>query len=95
MVAKSAAMFSVDEVRQRYGVTEGTVLGWIHSGELKAINVGRKPGSKRPRWRVPQSAIETFELIRTASSTPAPSRKIRRPAGDVIQFYGNAKGGAR
>jgi transposase len=81
-------MFSVDSIRQRYGVTEGTVLGWIRTGDLKAINVGRKIGSKRPRWRVSQAAIDAFEAARTTAATPARTRTMRRAAPqDVVRFY--------
>jgi excisionase family DNA binding protein len=34
---------SVRDVCERFGVTEHTVLSWIRSGLLKAINVGRPP----------------------------------------------------
>ena len=37
---------TVRDLCERYGVSEHTVLGWIRSGELRAVNVGRKPGGK-------------------------------------------------
>jgi hypothetical protein len=45
-------MYTIADLVNRYGVTEHTVLGWIRSGELKALNVGRTPGAKKPRWRL-------------------------------------------
>ncbi len=44
--------YSVKDVAERYHVGIHTVLQWIASGELRAVNVGRKPGSKKPRCRV-------------------------------------------
>ena len=41
-------MFTVCDIKKRFGVTELTVLGWIHSGELKAVNVGRALGKEAP-----------------------------------------------
>ena len=41
--------YSVQDICDRYGVGEHTVLGWIRRGELKAINVGRSPGGKK-KW---------------------------------------------
>jgi excisionase family DNA binding protein len=78
---------SVRDLCERYGVSEHTVLGWIRSGELRAVNVGRRPGTKKPRWRITAEALQAFELARTP--TPSPSRAQRRkkrPAG-VIEFY--------
>ncbi len=84
-------MFTVDEIQQRYGVTEGTVLGWIRVGDMKAINVGRKLGSKRPRWRIPQASVDAFEASRTTAAQPVKQRKARRATpSDVIQFYATA-----
>ncbi len=77
---------SVRDVCERYGVGEHTVLGWIRSGELRAVNVGRTAGAKKPRWRIPQTALEAFELARTATPPPPRRPRRKRPA-DVIEFY--------
>ncbi len=78
----------VSDIEKRLGVDEHAVLGWIKSGELKAVNVGRSPGKKRPRWRISEQALAEFEATR--SSGPAlslsPRRRKKRPA-DVVQFY--------
>ena len=39
---------------ERYSVAEHTVLGWIRSGELKAINVGREPAPENPAGGSPR-----------------------------------------
>ncbi len=79
-------MLTVDDIAKRYGVKEHTVLGWIHSGELKAVNVGRALDRKRPRWRISPAALEAFEAARSA--TPAPPKASRRRRDpEVIQFY--------
>jgi len=77
--------FTVRDLRERYGVSEPTILGWIHSGELRAVNVGGSARTKKPRWRITQAALDAFEQSRT--TTPIPPRERRqKPAGDVIQF---------
>jgi hypothetical protein len=74
-------MLTVRDVMNRFGVTQATVLGWIAGGELKAINVGRKLGAKKPRWRVTQAAVEAFEALRSATPAPDPTTSwTRRPA---------------
>lgn len=77
-------MFTVKDLQQRYDVTERTVLLWIQSGELKAMHMGRRMGSKKPRWRVSQAALDAFEALRTATPSAQPVR--RRKAEDVISF---------
>ena len=84
-MAERAAL-TVKELCDRYGVSEHTVLGWIRSGQLRAINVGRSPGSKKPRWRITAEALEAFELVRT-HNPPPPSTKRRKRSTQVIEFY--------
>ena len=78
-------MFTVQEIQRRYSVTVHTVLGWIRSGELRAVNVGRKPGAKKPRWRITEKALEQFEAVRTP--TPPLPRTRRRKRPEIIEFY--------
>jgi excisionase family DNA binding protein len=78
---------TVAEIADRFGVDPHTVLGWIRSGELRAINVGRKPGARKPRWRITAEALTTFELCRTANPAPPPTRRRRQPADEIIKFY--------
>jgi hypothetical protein len=79
-------MYSVNDVSQRYSVNLQTVLGWIANGELKAINVGRAPGRKKPRWRITQDALDAFELRRTPTTTQPRAKRRQQPA-DVVAFY--------
>jgi len=78
--------YSVRDACERYGVTEHTVLTWIHSGELKAVNVSRKAGAKKPRWRITEQALAEFEAQRTPTPPVPRARRRKRPA-DVIVFY--------
>ena len=77
---------TVREVAERYGVGEQTVLGWVRSGQLRAINVGRSPAAKKPRWRITAEALETFQLVRT-HSPPQPARRRRKRQAEVAEFY--------
>lgn len=81
-----SSTLSVHDLSERYAVSEHTVLGWIRSGELRAVNVGRRPGAKKPRWRITQEALEAFEALRTPTPPPPRTRRRKRPA-DVIEFY--------
>ncbi len=79
-------MSTVEEIARRYGVTTHTVLGWIHRGELRALNVGRRPGARKPRWRIPADALADFEVGRTVTA-PAPRVRRRRQADETMRFY--------
>lgn len=78
---------SVNELAERYQVDPHTVLGWIRSGELRALNVGRRPGKKKPRWRITPEAIASFELTRASSPPPPPKTRRRKQQDDEINFY--------
>jgi excisionase family DNA binding protein len=80
--------FTVKAVCERYGVTPHTVLSWIRSGDLRAVNVGRSGKAKRPSWRITEAALETFEELR--APRPAARRRgtrARRRAREIVEFY--------
>ncbi len=64
--------------------TEG-ILALIHAGHLVASDVSR-PGSKKPRWRILSDDLEAF-LTTRRHTPPVKTRRRRRQAGDVIQFF--------
>jgi hypothetical protein len=49
-------------------VSTDTVMGWIWSGQLRAMNVARKIGG-RPRWRVDPKAFQEFMLARQSQAS--------------------------
>ncbi len=79
--------YSVRDICDRYGVGEHTVLGWIRSGDLRAINVGRSVKAKKPRWRITEEALAAFELRRTPDPPQPKTRKKRRKSSSVIERY--------
>jgi hypothetical protein len=78
--------FYVRDLSERYGVSEGTVLTWIKRVELRAVNVGRRLGAKKPRWRITAESLSAFELARTPTPPPPLARRKKRPP-DVVAFY--------
>ena len=65
------------EIAAKYGCKPETVIGWIRSGELKALNLARR-GSMKPRYRVAPEALEAFELARSVVPKEPPVRKPPR-----------------
>lgn len=86
MIANARAKSTVPQLADEYGVTQHTVLGWIRSGELAAVNVARKSGG-RPQWRISREAIERFEAGRTATPKPAATKTRRQKSPEVIEFF--------
>ncbi|MHC4404506.1 MAG: helix-turn-helix domain-containing protein [Planctomycetota bacterium] len=74
------------QVAKRYRVNSETVIGWIKSGQLRAIDVSKNPGVGRPRYRIDPTDLIAFENRRLAVSPPKVSRR-RRQAGSVIEFF--------
>lgn len=70
--------YGVKQIRERYGVAESTVLGWIRHGELKALDVSPRKGG-RPHWRITEKALDDFEALR-ATTPPAPKSTSRKSA---------------
>jgi hypothetical protein len=76
---------TVRQVKERYSVTVRTVLAWIALGQLRAIDVSRQPGSKKPRWRVTQEALDRFEELRGTTRPPPRRRRKRFTTMDFIK----------
>jgi excisionase family DNA binding protein len=75
---------SVEELADRFGVGDHTICEWIRRGDLRAINVARKPGT-RPKWRVTPEALAEFELARTPTPRPERTRR-RKQSADLVEF---------
>lgn len=81
----SSSWFKPAELAERLNVTTRTVLEWIRSGELFALQLGVGLKSKKPRYRISEDALEAFLQGRQ----PVPKRlrrKLARP-GRVAEFY--------
>ncbi len=79
------ATLTPPQLAKDYGVNPDKVLAWIHSGELRAVNVAAKPNG-RPRWRIKAEDLEAFELRRSAVPTKT-TRRRRRASPGIIEFF--------
>lgn len=62
------------------------VLGWIHSGELPAIDIAQTRGG-RPRWRIKAADLDAFLDRRTATPAPKQHRRRRKADADLYERY--------
>jgi excisionase family DNA binding protein len=73
---------SPSDVAQQLNVHVRTVSSWIHTGQLKATNLGRAARLKKPRFRVLQKDLDEFLRHR---SPVARVKKVKRD--EVVLFY--------
>jgi excisionase family DNA binding protein len=78
---------TIPEVAERFRVSPRTVVSWIASGELRAVDATRRPQSKKPRFRVTQAALDSFELARTPTTAPARLAGRKKQQTGVVAFY--------
>jgi len=76
------------EVGRRWGISPEKVVGWIRSGELRAINVATRRGG-RPRFLIDIVDLAAFEAARAVSPPPRPASRPRRrkTSSDIIEFF--------
>lgn len=66
--------FTPPQLAERWGVGHEKILGWIHSGELQALNLATRP-TGQPRWAIPLASVERFEASRSTSPPPKPAKR--------------------
>jgi excisionase family DNA binding protein len=74
--------YSTNEAAKVLGIDDETVLAWIHSGQLPAVNVSKKPNGKRPTYRISQSALGRLLIGRQTQSPSKPAataKPVKRP----------------
>ena len=69
-----------------WGVSASKVVGWIKSGELRAINGATRLGG-RPRYLIDRADVASFEASRGVQARPAAIARRRRPQGQIIEFF--------
>lgn len=83
--ALAAKYLTPPEVARLLRVDVMKVLAWVRRGELAAVNVASSQ-SKRPRWRISQTALDTFLAARSAVP-PAQVQRRRRRQCRAIEFF--------
>jgi excisionase family DNA binding protein len=76
--------YTVQEAAQVLSCDDETILAWIHSGQLVAIDISKRPGSKRPTWRIPETSMASLIISRrriqpTAPAQQKPRRRLPKP----------------
>jgi hypothetical protein len=77
---------TVREVARRYRAGKDTVLGWLRSGRLGAINTA--PPLAKPRYVILPHQLAAFEQANPAS-TPTPPRRRRKKKTYAVDYFPN------
>jgi hypothetical protein len=85
IAASKRTKLSPPQLAAQWGVDVHKIIGWIRSGELRAINVATTR-TGRPRYLIDQVDIALFEAARVVQP-PTPRIRRRRIDPDVIQFF--------
>jgi hypothetical protein len=81
-----AVYLSPQDIATSRGINVLKPLTWIKTGELKAVNVATKAGGL-PRWRISPAALEAFDAARAAIPQAPVTRRPRRKAGHVVEYF--------
>lgn len=83
---QSGGYFTPPQFATSLGVSADTVLAWIRSGELEALNLA---GSRctRPRYRISQDAIDRFLRLRAVAVQPRQQRRRNGDELEVMKFF--------
>lgn len=87
-MSKAAAqrMLRTGDLMERWSVNRDTVLHFIHTGQLRAINVSRSTG--RASWRISVEAVEIFEQANESPEWNAPPQPNRpKRAQHLTEFF--------
>lgn len=78
---------SVPVLARQEGIGPKKIIEWIRTGELRAINLARKPDG-RPRYAIDDADWEAFERSREVKPDAPPVRKLqRRASADTKEFF--------
>ena len=75
------------DIAMSRGVNVLKVLGWIKAGELRATNYATSKAGKLPRWRISPADLEAFDQARSAVPSAPVTRRSRRKAGHVVEYF--------
>ena len=81
-----AVYLSPQDIATSRGINVLKPLTWIKTGELRAVNMATKAGGL-PRWRISPADLEAFDASRAAVPQAPVSRRPRRKAGHVVEFF--------
>jgi len=74
------AYLTPPEIARMLRMRQATVIGWIRSGRLRAIDISE---GRRPRYRISRQALDEYLVGRAVAP---PTRPVRRERRDIPQY---------
>jgi hypothetical protein len=74
------------QVGETLQVDPAKVLGWIHAGELVAIDVSQRAGG-RPRYRIDPADLAAFEQRRRVPAQRLGPRRRRKKDASITEYF--------
>lgn len=74
------------ELAAEMGVSRDKILYWIHSGELRAVDITKTRGG-RNKFRIERESIDEFKKLRENNASPKIPRRRRKAPTNVIEFF--------
>lgn len=86
--ARTKTKLTPPELGRMWGVGPGKIVGWIRTGELRAIDASTRQGG-RPRFLIDLRDVVEFEAKRAVVPPPQTKRLNRsnKKQNGVIQFF--------
>lgn len=92
---KAHQALTPNEVADKYRISWETVISWINTGKLRAEDVSPEPdpkkpakaGSRRPRYRITEEALQEFFAARNPHYEPKKIRRSRRRENSDFQVF--------
>ena len=81
--------YSTRQIARMLYVSDDKIRAWILVHELKAFDLSTSKGRK-PRWRIPQEALDEFLARRASDVGHVPEQTVRRKKyekGDGADYF--------
>lgn len=80
-------VLTISQVSQLLDISHKTIMTWIRSGELTAVNLSLSRTSKKPRYRIRMKDLDSFLLSRTTNQNRIVRQPRRRRLPEVKRFF--------
>lgn len=84
--AEDKQTWTPPQLAERWHRSPDTILTWIRSGELPAVNVSTRRG-KRPRYQISAADVAVFETKRRVVPPPVVKRSRRKKDDGIIKYF--------
>ena len=78
--------YTVQQTSEILVTDDEQVLSFIHSGDLRAVNIAKTLNGKRPRWRIAEADLAKFLMARRHPASMQPAVKPAKKSASPKQY---------